>query len=165
MGLFRDKRMVSPLQISGTEMVAVCSRLQSYFPDETCLELDEIKLHSSSLKRAVEDLLKNSVNLGDQKLFEFVNSVSYSASDNFFELKPENIAQCLSDDFHLYLHVFQNYHRDAIVRTGALSLIQAFRIKLSKFPQVGEIFDYLSTSDSELYAFLDLPISESFYAP
>ena len=165
MRFLRKKREVSPLQVSEAELVAACTRLQSYFPDEIPLEFDEVVLHPLLLKKSVEDLLRRSVNLGDKKLFEFVNSVCYSASDIFYELKPDEIAQFLSDEFHLYLHVFHNYQSDVIIRTAALSLIQAYRIKLINSPKEQEVLEYLSTRDSELYLFFDSPISESFNAP
>ena len=165
-GLFRKKRKVSPLQISEAELDAVCLRLQSYFPDEISFERDEIVLHSSLLKKSVEDLLRKSVLLGDPKLFEFVNSVCYSASDVFYEFKPDEIAQFLSHDFHLYyLHVMHNYQSDAIIRAGALSLMQAFRIKLSNFSKEEEVLEYFSTGDSQFYGFFDRPYSESFDVP
>lgn len=162
---FRKKRAVSPLQISEKELVAVCSILQSYFPDEIVLECDGILLHSSLLKKSVENLLQRSVELGDQKLFSFVISVCYSASNDFYRLKPDEIAQFLSDDFHLYLHVFHYYHADRMIRADAQSLIQAYRIKLINFPGEQEVLEYFSTKDSELYMFLDDPLSESFTAP
>lgn len=166
MGLFRKKRRVSPLQISEAELDAVCLRLQSYFPDEISFERDEIVLHSSLLKSSVEDLLRKSVLLGDQKLFEFVNSVCFSASDDLYELKPYDIARFLSYDFHhLYLHVLYNYQSDAIIRAGALSLIQAYRMKLSDFSNEEEVMEYFGRGDSQLYGFLDRPYRNSFDIP
>ncbi len=164
MGLFRKRKVVPPLQISEAELAASCSRLQSYFPDEIILERHGITLHSSLLKKSVENLLHSSVKLGDQKLFSFVNSVCYSASDDFYRLKPEEIAKFLSDDFHLYLHVFHYYDADAMIRADAQTLIQAYRIKLMDYPGEQEILEYFSTRDSHLYMFLDDPLSESFGA-
>ena len=165
MGLFRKRSEVSPLEISEAELVAVCSRLQNYFPDEIVMERDGVILHSSSLRKSVENLLQRSVKLGDQKLFSFVNSVCYSASDDFYRLRPEEIAKFLSHDFQHYLHVFHYYHRDAMIRSDAQSLIQAYRIKLMDFPREQEVLEYFARGDSELYGFLDNPLSESFYAP
>jgi hypothetical protein len=165
-GLFRKRRKVSPLQISEAQLDAVRSRLQSYFPDEISLERDEIVLHSSLLKSSIEDLLRKSALLGDPKLFEFVNSVCYSASDVFYEFKSDEIAQFLSHDFHsYYLHVMYTYQSDVVIRAGALSLMQAFRIKLSNSSKEEEVLEYFSTGDTQFYGFFDRPYSESFDVP
>jgi hypothetical protein len=58
-----------------------------------------------------------------------------------------------------------NYQSDAIIRAGALSLMQAFRIKLSNFSKEQEVLEYFSTGDSQFYGFLDRPYSESFDVP
>ena len=164
MGLFRKRRKIAPLQISEAELVALCSTLQNCFPDEIVLERDGIILHSSLLRNSVDNLLQRSVKLGDQKLFAFVISVCYSASDDLYRLKPDEIAKFLSDDFHLYLHVFHYYHANAMIRADAQSLIQAYRIKLMDFPGEQEVLEYFSTRDSQLYMFLDDSLSESFGA-
>ena len=145
-------------------MAAVCSRLQNYFPDEIVLERDGIILQSSSLKKSAANLLQSAVELGDQKLFSFVISVCYSASDDFYRLTSDDIAKFLSDDFHLYLHVFHYYHANTMIRADVQSLIQAYRIKLMDFPGEQEVLEHFSTRDSHLYMFLDDPLSESFGA-
>jgi hypothetical protein len=165
MGLFRKKKEVLLLQISETELAYLCLTLQNCFPDEIVLERDGVILHSSLLRKSVDNLLQRSVKLGDQKLFAFVISVCYSASDELYKLKPDEIAKFLSDDFHLYLHVFHYYHADEMIREDARSLIQAYRIKLDDFSGEQEVLEYFSTRDSELYMFLDDPISESFNDP
>ena len=165
-GLFRKSRKTFPLQISEAELDAVRSRLQSYFPDDISSERFEITLHSSLLKSSAEDLLRKSVLLGDQKLFGFVNSVCYSASDVFYEFEPDEIGQFLSYNFHsYYLHVMHNYQSDEIIRAGALSLMQAFQIKLSNFSKGQEVWEYFSTRDTQFYGWLDRPYSELFEVP
>jgi hypothetical protein len=57
------------------------------------------------------------------------------------------------------------YQSDVVIRAGALSLMQAFRIKLSNSSKEEEVLEYFSTGDTQFYGFFDRPYSESFDVP